>query len=134
MLQYHCVDDQILFLANEVNWGINRKGLYVIGCVGHWEFWKLARVVAHKSMFPLYPIKTWCKNRAALFLIPKGWLCWHTQVCSTFLFKKNYCLLCFPCHPQRRDKFFIHATFILTNIFLRLYSFSRTIHITLLFT
>ena len=70
------------------------------------------------------------ENKSTLFLIHKSWLCRCTQVCPTFLFKNNYCLLCFPSPPRRKEKFFIdQATLVLTNNFLKLDSFSRTIHI-----
>ena len=69
------------------------------------------------------------ENKSTLFLIHKSWLCRCTQVCPTFLFKNNYCLLCFPSPPHRKVKFFIQATLVLTNNFLKLNSFSRIIHI-----
>ena len=51
------------------------------------------------------------KNKSTLFLIHKSWLCRCTQVCPTFLFKNNYCLLCFPSPPRRKEKFFYWSSY-----------------------
>ena len=47
------------------------------------------------------------------------------------LFSSQCCLLCFPSPFRETNKFFIQATFVLTNSFLKLRSFSRIIQMLL---
>ena len=78
--------------------------------------------------FLYLPLKL--NNISVRLLDSKLTFCQRTQN-FVQLFSSQYCLLCFPSPFRETNKFFIQATFVFTNSFLKLRSFSRIIQMLL---
>ena len=117
------------FLVNSNIRGTIPRGTMYLDVCNIENFEKVGQSLMRITQCFLYiPLKL-DENKSTLFLIHKSWLCRCTQVCPTFLFKTIIVCCAFPVLPVEKTSFINQATLVLTNNFLKLNSFSRTIHI-----